>query len=33
VGRKGVVRITTDTAGGVWIGGDVVTCVEGFVEL
>ena len=33
LGRAGKVRITTDAAGAVWVGGDVVTCVTGTVEL
>ncbi len=33
IGRAGVVRISTDAAGGVWVGGDVVACVTGTVEL
>jgi len=33
IGRAGVVRITTDDAGAVWVGGDVVTCITGTVEL
>jgi hypothetical protein len=27
------VRITSDATGAVWVGGDVVTCVTGSVEL
>jgi PhzF family phenazine biosynthesis protein len=33
LGRAGVVRVDTDRTGGVWIGGDVVTCIEGRVHL
>jgi len=33
LGRKGKVRISTDADGGVWVGGSVVTCVSGTVEL
>ncbi|MFZ4809917.1 MAG: PhzF family phenazine biosynthesis protein [Ilumatobacteraceae bacterium] len=31
--RAGRVRITTDDAGTVWVGGDVTTCVTGTVDL
>jgi PhzF family phenazine biosynthesis protein len=33
LGRAGEVRITQDAAGQVWVGGGVVTCVSGSVEL
>jgi predicted PhzF superfamily epimerase YddE/YHI9 len=33
LGRAGVVRITTDHSGAVWVGGDVATCISGTVEL
>jgi len=33
LGRAGRVYITADERGGVWVGGDVVTCVTGTVEL
>ena len=33
IGRAGVVRITTDDSGAVWVGGDVVACIEGVVEI
>jgi PhzF family phenazine biosynthesis protein len=33
LGRSGVVHISTDEGGQVWVGGDVVTCVDGVVEL
>ena len=33
MGRAGVVRITTDEAGAVWVGGDVAGCVTGMVEI
>ncbi len=33
MGRAGRVRISTDDAGAVWVGGDVTTCVAGTVEL
>ncbi len=33
IGRAGRVRIATDEAGAVWVGGDVVTCISGSVEL
>lgn len=33
IGRAGRVRITTDESGAVWVGGDVVACVSGTVEL
>jgi PhzF family phenazine biosynthesis protein len=33
LGRAGKVRITTDAAGTVWVGGDVTTCITGTVEV
>jgi PhzF family phenazine biosynthesis protein len=33
LGRTGQVRITQDADGQVWVGGSVVTCVSGTVEL
>jgi PhzF family phenazine biosynthesis protein len=33
LGRSGAVRISQDEAGQVWVGGGVVTCVSGTVEL
>ncbi len=33
MGRAGVVRISTDDAGAVWVGGDVAACITGTVEL
>ncbi len=33
IGRAGVVRITTDDSGAVWVGGDIVACIEGVVEI
>jgi PhzF family phenazine biosynthesis protein len=33
LGRAGRVRVSTDETGQVWVGGDVVTCVTGTVEL
>lgn len=33
LGRAGQVFISQDTTGQVWVGGDVVTCVSGTVEL
>ena len=33
LGRSGQVRISADADGVVWVGGDVVTCVSGRVEL
>src|SRR5215469_18500775 len=33
LGRSGQVRITQDEDGQVWVGGNVVTCVSGTVEL
>jgi len=33
MGRAGKVRITTDEAGAVWVGGDVANCIAGTVEL
>ncbi|NRQ31050.1 PhzF family phenazine biosynthesis protein [Nonomuraea sp. NN258] len=33
LGRSGRVRISTDAEGDVWVGGSVVTCVTGRVEL
>jgi predicted PhzF superfamily epimerase YddE/YHI9 len=33
LGRAGRVYITADERGAVWVGGDVVTCVTGTVEL
>jgi PhzF family phenazine biosynthesis protein len=33
LGRRGRVRISTDADGGVWVGGNTVTCVTGEVQL
>jgi PhzF family phenazine biosynthesis protein len=33
LGRNGQVRITASDDGTVWVGGDVVTCISGAVEL
>jgi len=33
VGRAGVVRVTTDSTGAVWIGGDIASCIEGTVDI
>jgi PhzF family phenazine biosynthesis protein len=33
LGRNGQVRVSQDTDGQVWVGGSVVTCVSGTVEL
>jgi PhzF family phenazine biosynthesis protein len=33
LGRRGQVRVSQDADGGVWIGGSVVTCVDGTVLL
>jgi PhzF family phenazine biosynthesis protein len=33
LGRSGEVRITQDADGTVWVGGDVITCVSGTVDL
>ncbi len=33
LGRAGVVHITTDDDGQVWVGGGTITCVSGTVEL
>jgi PhzF family phenazine biosynthesis protein len=33
LGRSGQVRVTQDADGQVWVGGSVVTCVSGTVEL
>jgi hypothetical protein len=33
LGRDGIVRISTDADGQVWVGGGTVTCVTGMVEL
>lgn len=33
IGRAGVVHITCDESGAVWVGGHVTTCIEGTVEL
>ena len=33
LGRRGEVRITQDADGQVWVGGSVVTCVSGSVDL
>lgn len=33
IGRAGVVRVSTDESDRIWIGGDVVTCVSGTVDL
>ena len=33
LGRAGRVHISTDDTGQVWVGGDVVTCISGTVDL
>lgn len=33
LGRAGVVRINTDESGTVWVGGDVVPCISGTVNI
>jgi PhzF family phenazine biosynthesis protein len=33
MGRAGVVHISTDESGSVWVGGEVVSCIEGTVDL
>jgi PhzF family phenazine biosynthesis protein len=33
LGRAGRVHISTDDSGQVWVGGDVVTCIAGTVDL
>jgi PhzF family phenazine biosynthesis protein len=33
LGRAGQVHISTDASGQVWVGGDVVTCIAGSVDL
>jgi PhzF family phenazine biosynthesis protein len=33
VGREGRVYVSIDDRGGVWVGGDTITCVEGEIEL
>jgi PhzF family phenazine biosynthesis protein len=33
LGRRGRVRVSQDADGGVWVGGDTVTCVTGEVQL
>ncbi len=33
LGRAGQVFISSDTTGQIWVGGDAVECVSGFVEL
>ena len=33
LGRDGIVRISTDADGQVWVGGGTVTCVSGMVDL
>jgi PhzF family phenazine biosynthesis protein len=33
LGRRGLVRISLDEGGQVWVGGTSVTCVSGTVEL
>jgi PhzF family phenazine biosynthesis protein len=33
LGRRGVVRITTDADGQVWVGGGTITCVSGTVDI
>lgn len=33
LGRAGVAHIDVDAQGQVWVGGDVVTCIEGVVDL
>lgn len=32
IGRSGVVRITTEASGTVWVGGNVVACIDGTVN-
>ena len=33
LGRAGEVYLTSDADGGIWVGGNTVTCVSGEVEL
>ena len=33
LGRAGVVRINTDESGTIWVGGDVVSCISGTVDI
>lgn len=33
IGRAGTVRVSTDESNRIWIGGDVVTCISGTVDL
>jgi predicted PhzF superfamily epimerase YddE/YHI9 len=33
LGRRGRVRISQDENGQVWVGGSVVTCISGTVEI
>ena len=33
LGRRGRVRISQDEDGQVWVGGNVITCITGTVEL
>jgi PhzF family phenazine biosynthesis protein len=33
LGRRGRVRISSDEAGTIWVGGDTVTCITGQVDL
>jgi len=33
LGRRGLVRITTDADGRVWVGGGTITCVSGTVDI
>lgn len=33
LGRRGLVRITTDADGQVWVGGGTITCVSGTVDI
>jgi PhzF family phenazine biosynthesis protein len=33
LGRAGVVQVTTDDDGTIWVGGGTVTCIEGRIEI